>query len=73
MDCVELRRQYGRRIAFCGNSDMRVWETVDRDAIRREAPRKLAPPGGRGLRCRRLHAAVWPGVSGDMEMSVSEP
>lgn len=40
MDVVELRRQYGHRIAFCGNSDVRVWETGDRQAIRREVLRK---------------------------------
>ena len=35
MDCVELRKQYGHKIGFCGNSDMQVWENGDRDAIRR--------------------------------------
>ena len=41
MDVVELRRRYGHRIGFCGNSDIQVWETGDRDAIRREVLRKL--------------------------------
>ena len=29
MDAVELRRQYGHAIGFCGSSDMQVWETND--------------------------------------------
>jgi uroporphyrinogen decarboxylase len=48
MDCVELRRQYGHRIGFCGNSDIRAWESDDRDAIRREVLRKLNAARGGG-------------------------
>jgi hypothetical protein len=48
MDCVDLRRQYGHRIGFCGNSDMQVWETGDREAIRREVLRKLNAAKGDG-------------------------
>lgn len=48
MDAVELRRQYGHRIGFCGNSDMQVWESGDRDAIRREVLRKLNAAKGGG-------------------------
>lgn len=48
MDAVELRRQYGHRIGFCGNSDIQVWETGDRDAIRREVLRKLNAARGGG-------------------------
>jgi len=48
MDCVELRRQYGHRMGFCGNSDMQVWETGDRAAIRREVLRKLNAAQGGG-------------------------
>jgi uroporphyrinogen decarboxylase len=49
MDVVELRRQYGHRIGFCGNSDITVWETGDRDAIRREVLRKLNAAKGGGF------------------------
>jgi uroporphyrinogen decarboxylase len=49
MDVVELRRQYGHRISFCGNSDIQVWETGDRDAIRREVLRKLNAAKGGGF------------------------
>jgi len=48
MDCVDLRRQYGHRIGFCGNSDVQVWETGDREAIRREVLRKLNAAKGGG-------------------------
>jgi len=48
MDCVELRRTYGHRIGFCGNSDMQVWETGDRAKIRREVLRKLNAAKGGG-------------------------
>ncbi len=49
MDVLDLRRQYGHRMAFCGNSDMQVWETGDRKAIRREVLRKLNAARGGGL------------------------
>ena len=48
MDAVDLRRQYGHTIGFCGNSDMQVWESGDRDAIRREVLRKLNAAKGGG-------------------------
>jgi uroporphyrinogen decarboxylase len=48
MDCVDLRRQYGHKIGFCGNSDIPTWETGDRDAIRREVLRKLNAAKGGG-------------------------
>lgn len=48
MDAVDLRRKYGHGIGFCGNSDMQVWETGDRDAIRREVMRKLNAAKGGG-------------------------
>ncbi len=49
MDAVELRRKYGHRMAFCGNSDVQVWETGDRDRIRREVLRKLNAAQGGGF------------------------
>ena len=63
MDCVELRRQYGHRIGFCGNSDMQVWETGDRDAIRHEVLRKLNAARGGGYIFQSDHS-VSSGVSG---------
>ena len=49
MDVVELRRQYGHGIGFCGNSDIQVWESGDPAAIRREVLRKLNAAKGGGL------------------------
>jgi len=48
MDCLELRRQYGQGMGFCGNSDVRVWEAGDREALRREVLRKLNAAKGGG-------------------------
>ncbi len=48
MDVVDLRERYGHRMAFCGNSDIRVWERGDRDEIRAEVLRKLAAAAGGG-------------------------
>jgi len=49
MDALELRRRFGHRMAFCGNSDIQVWETGDRAAIRREVLRKLNAARGGGF------------------------
>jgi uroporphyrinogen decarboxylase len=49
LDVVELRRQYGHRLGFCGNSDIQVWEAGDRHAIRREVLRKLNAAKGGGF------------------------
>ncbi len=49
MDAVELRRQWGHRIGFCGNSDIQVWERGNRDEIRREVLRKLNAARGGGF------------------------
>ena len=49
MDVLDLRRRYGHQMGFCGNSDVAVWETGDRDAIRREVLRKLNAAKGGGM------------------------
>jgi len=63
LDVVALRRQYGHRIAFCGNSDIQVWETGDRQAIRREVLRKLNAAKGGGYIFQSDHS-VTSAVSG---------
>ena len=63
LDVVDLRRRYGHGMAFCGNSDVRVWETGDRDAIRREVLRKLNAARGGGYVFLSDHS-VTSGVSG---------
>ncbi len=49
MDVVDLRRRFGHRLGFCGNSDIQVWEKGDREAIRREVLHKLNAGKGGGL------------------------
>jgi uroporphyrinogen decarboxylase len=49
MDVLELRRRFGHRMAFCGNSDIQVWESGDQTAIRREVLRKLNAARGGGF------------------------
>jgi hypothetical protein len=49
MDVLDLRKEYGHRIGFCGNSDIQVWESGDRAAIRREVLRKLNAAKGGGF------------------------
>lgn len=49
MDALDLRRRYGHRMGFCGNSDIQVWETGDREAVRREVLRKLNAAKGGGF------------------------
>ena len=63
LDVLDLRRQYGHAIAFCGNSNVQVWETGDRDAIRREVLRKLNAARGGGYAFFSDHS-VTSGVSG---------
>ncbi len=41
MDAVELKKKYGDKIGYCGNSNIQVWETGDKELIRKEVLRKL--------------------------------
>ena len=61
MDAVELRRESGHRIGFCGNSDIRVWERGVEDEIRREVLRKLNAAKGGGYIFQSDHS-----VAGDV-------
>ena len=63
LDCLDLRRRYGHRIGFCGNSDIRTWETGDRELIRREVLRKLNAAKGGGMIFQSDHS-VTSNVSG---------
>ena len=49
MDCVDLRRRYGHQFGACGNSNIQVWETGDREKIRAEVLRKLNAAKGGGM------------------------
>jgi len=48
MDVVELRKKFGHKIGFCGNSDIQIWETGDKELIRKEVLRKLNAAKGGG-------------------------
>ena len=49
LDVVDLRRQYGHRLAFCGNSNIQVWEEGDPAKVEAEVLRKLNAAKGGGL------------------------
>ncbi len=34
MDAVELKKKYGNKMGYCGNSNIQVWETGDKELIR---------------------------------------
>ncbi len=48
MDVVQLRRQYGHRIGFCGNMDVLLWATGEEEEVRASALRKLNAAKGGG-------------------------
>jgi hypothetical protein len=48
LDVVELRRELGHRLAFCGNLDVRLWAEGSFDEIRSEVLRKLEAARGGG-------------------------
>ena len=49
MDAIQLRRRYGHRLAFCGNSDVTIWEEGEPEKVRREVLRKLNAAKGGGM------------------------
>ena len=63
MDAVELKRKFGNQIGFCGNSNIQVWETGDKELIRHEVLRKLNAAKGGGFIFQSDHS-VSSGVSG---------
>jgi len=49
MDAVELKRKFGDKIGYCGNSNIQVWETGDKELVRKEVMRKLNAAKGGGF------------------------
>ena len=60
---VELRKEFGHRLAFCGNGDIPLWESGDQEEIRRDVLRKLNAAKGGGLIFQSDHS-VTSAVSG---------
>ncbi|MDR1797544.1 MAG: hypothetical protein LBR44_08935 [Clostridiales Family XIII bacterium] len=48
LDAVELQKDYGGRLCFCGNIDVRELESGDRERIKREVLYKLQAANGGG-------------------------
>jgi len=48
LDVVELKKRFGRRLAYCGNLDVRVLANGTKDEIRRELLHKLNAARGGG-------------------------
>ncbi|MGZ5498338.1 MAG: uroporphyrinogen decarboxylase family protein, partial [Candidatus Aminicenantales bacterium] len=49
LDVVDLRRQYGHRIAFCGNMDILTWAQGAEEELRRVVLTKLNAAKGGGF------------------------
>ena len=48
MDVIELRRQYGHQIGFCGNMDVLTWANAEDDELKRVVLTKLNAAKGGG-------------------------
>ncbi len=64
MDALELKRKYGNKIGYCGNSNIQVWETGDKELIKKEVLRKLNAAKGGGFIFQSDHS-VSSDVSGE--------
>ena len=49
LDAVALKKKYGRKIGYCGNNNIQVWESGDRELIKRDILRKLNAAKGGGF------------------------
>jgi hypothetical protein len=49
LDVIDLRRRFGHGIGFCGNMDVVVWSSGDREAIRKAVLTKLNAAKGGGF------------------------
>ena len=70
LDAVELKKQYGGRLAFVGNVDMRVLEGGDPDQIRREIRYKLQAAHGGGWVCQSDHSVSSNVAPEDYELAI---
>ncbi len=49
LDAVNLKQRFGNKLAYCGNNNIQVWETGDRELIKRDVLRKLNAAKGGGF------------------------
>jgi len=64
MDAIELRREVGHTLGFCGNSNIQIWESGNKEAIRAEVLRKLNAAKGGGFIFQSDHS-VSSNISGE--------
>ena len=64
LDAINLRNKYGHTIGICGNSDIQIWESGNRELIRNEVLRKLNAAKGGGFIFQSDHS-VSSSVSGN--------
>lgn len=64
LDAVKLKEQFGNKLAYCGNNNIQVWETGDRELIKRDVLRKLNAAKGGGFIFQSDHS-VSSDVSGE--------
>ena len=49
LDAVKLKEKYGNKLAYCGNNNIQVWETGDKELIKSDVLRKLNAAKGGGF------------------------
>ena len=49
LDAVNLKKQFGNKLAYCGNNNIQVWETGDKELIKSDVLRKLNAAKGGGF------------------------
>ena len=64
LDAVVLKQRFGTHIGYCGNNNIQVWETGDRDLIKKDILRKLNAAKGGGYIFQSDHS-VTSSVSGE--------
>jgi hypothetical protein len=49
LDAVNLKKQFGNKLAYCGNNNIQDWETGDKELIKSDVLRKLNAAKGGGF------------------------
>ena len=48
MNAIKLKKKYGNKIGYCGNNDIQIWETGDKELIKSDILKKLNAAKGGG-------------------------